>query len=389
MRISEDETSYRKHVERYSDKKRANKLTSDDNEALDRDRAFLRLSPEQAERIQQEVWTQTPSPGSLVAPAISNPPPHPQLASLADASDEVPEPHEKEASEIPDHPQPGNAATFDPEETMIPAVPENYFAHRQQYGQEFLQAHQSEGFNLGDETRKRLRELATQLELSAGDVAEIEKNMLAERYFTSKPTDTPPPLDPKYDPDLQILFEQLEGQLKTPDFKLADLTTLNLLQKIIPLEQDWLDEESLRKFTPTTQDSNAVQEIDRLWYKYSDGNFGFSPQIQTYNFGAIPTDDKDLDKDRREHRLLALAFGRSTQWWIDGLEFFKYYNQLDFIAEAPKGHLPALWFWKIPRSKAFLYGGLGLRKERGGCRVDAYILPTFMYVLKKCGIKPR
>ncbi|NJO79867.1 MAG: hypothetical protein HC827_16045 [Cyanobacteria bacterium RM1_2_2] len=178
--------------------------------------------------------------------------------------------------------------------------------------------------------------------------------------------------------------------MKAKELRVADSVTLEILLKVIRPAQDWLDESALKNFSaPSTHDKNAIQEIDRLWNDYSDGKFGFSQQLRLYGFVEVPPNDIDLDKERREHRLLALAFGRSTQWWIDGLEFFKYYNQLDFTAEAPAGHLPALWFWRIPRSKAFQYGGLGLLKERGGCRVDAYTLPAFMYMLKKCGIKPR
>lgn len=429
MNNAEDEISYREFVQRYV---KTNELSSDDYDTLETYRAYLKLLPDQARRIEQEVFKSQGGPPSSDVSKINTPdssvpvqkiePPkfqfqqkQPDLLESNTETIAVPfgdnsiqqvrsSDSQVLSTHSPNSPVPATKP-ISIDTTMIPPKPpEHYFAHRQQYGQEFLQALRAEGFNLGNETRERLHKLATQLELSGSDVADIERTMLVEVYLknssgsqspspSSKAT-PPPSIEEKYNPDLRELFNELEASLKAKEFQSADIATFNILLQVIRPAEDWLDEVSLKRFSTannasSNQDKNAIQEIDRLWDQYSDGNFGFSQQLQLYSFGAVPSNDKDLDKDRREHRILALAFSRSTQWWIDGLEFFKYYNQLDFTDEAPRGHLPAWWFWKIPRPKAFQYGGLGLLKERGGCRIDAYTLPAFMYVLKKCGIKPR
>lgn len=430
MSNSEAETSYRAFVQRSV---KTNPLSPEEFDALETYRVYLKLLPAQARKIEQEVLGVESShqvAQSSGSESAQSTPDHQFTSAAANASLDQSqsqanlwqpdlEQFEPDYRNQPNHkpeasPKPsssvnqsdlavnavGSAAL---DTTMIPPKPpEQYFARRQEYGQEFLRALRSEGFNLGDETRERLRKLASRLELVSSDVADIERTMLVEVYLTDQPRvesappeQPPPPVEPtsleeKYDPILRSLFDELEGSLKAKEFKVADFATFEILLKVIRPTQDWLDEVSLRNFSaPSIQDRNVIQEIDRLWDEYSNGNFGFSQQLQLYSFGAVPSNDKDLDRERREHRMLALAFSRSAQWWIDGLEFFKYYNQLDFTAEAPRGHLPAWWFWKIPRPKAFQYGGLGLLKERGGCRVDAYTLPAFMYVLKKCGIKPR
>jgi hypothetical protein len=439
MNQSESETSYRAYVQRYA---KTNQLAPDDYDALETYRAYLKLLPAQARKIEQEVLaSQGSSPshppssvsdGSAASASSSesgcSEPPQPASSATTAAEStetevspaqprsqfnlEEPAQQVKKAATPAASPhQPtfsGSPATVKlnaayPAATdttmMPPKSSEQYLAHRQQYREALLHAHQAEGFLLKNSTLESLRKKADELQLSPEDVDDITKKLF-EFYMTNNqpvveptPTVEPPPpttLEEKYHPDLRLLFDELEGSLKAKDLQAADIMTLNILLKVIRSSQDWLDEISLRSFSaPSNQDKNAIQEIDHLWDKYSNGNFGFSQQLELYSYDAVPSNDKDLDRERREHQTLALAYSRSAQWWIDGLEFFKYYSQLDFTTEAPKGHLPAWWFWKIPRSKAFQYGGLGLLKERGGCRVDAYTLPAFMYVLKKCGIKPR
>jgi hypothetical protein len=440
MSNSENEISYRQYVQRFI---KTNELLPEDYDALETYRVYLKLLPAQARRIEQEVLRVKPSAGqnSSAEGDHSPNPSHERVTSLetgraqpkgapsnsasgrlssssvqsqpSSGSENLAQQNPgqvelKVGNKLPTNSaaqpkQPERVARVDvpavleTDATLLPPQPpEQYFAHQQQYGQEFLQVLQSEGFNPGNETRERLRKLAIQLELSSSDVSEIEKNIMAEVCHplsaAPPPTPEPPqtrPIEEKYPADLRPLFEELEGSLKAKEFRAADQSTFDILLKMIRPAQDWLDETALKSFSaPSPQAKNAIQEIDRLWNNYSDGKFGFSQQLGLYGFASVPSNDIDLNKERREHRLLALAFGRSTQWWIDGLEFFKYYNQLDFTTEAPIGHLPAFWFWKIPRSKVFQYGGLGFLRERGGCRVDAYTLPAYMYMLKKCGIKP-
>lgn len=419
MNSSEAEISYREFVQRYV---KAGQLSPDEYDALESYRSHLRLLPATARAIEQEVLaghaTQSSTstnipPTELVAPELEPIQFQGQggVASQPRAgtrSDDQPDPNISDDSTVPPtafrnpliNALPGSAAT-----TVIPPkYPENYFAHLQQYGQEFLQALRVEGVLLSDETKARLSKLAKQYELGGTDVAEIERKMLVDLYLTSKPPDKPKPPDTnktpdivkpieeiKYSDQLKQQFEELEANLKPGklrDLRAADIATFQILMKVINPSQPWLDEESLKKFAPKGQDKKAIQELDRLWNHYSQGKFGFSRQLQLYGFDSVPEHAGDLNKLQPANRRHALVFSKRVKWWIGGLEFFKSYNQLDFTGEASGGHLPARWFWKIPRMKAFNYGNLGLLDERGWCRIDPFGLPAFMYMLKNCGITP-
>lgn len=426
MSSSDAESSYREFVKRYA---KADQLSQDEYAALESYRSRLRLLPAKARAIEQEILkpqagNSAPESAQLrnttvaeapQAPVIHQPDPIPEtpafISSDPNANDRF-NTYDRPVDPTAENPigfqnraqsisSPTSVATT----VLPPPLPDDYFAHLEHYGQEFLQALRLEGFNLTEDTRERLRKLAKQYDLVGSDVADIERKMLVELYLTSKPIEAsvpsapPPPPPPvtqevevvpeiKYDLQLTPLFEELEGSLKAGrkhDLQSADAATFELLLKIIQPPQPWLDEESLKKFVPKSHDKKAIQEIDRLWNEYSQERFGFSRQLQLYGF--VPTHLAELNKQPDENRRQALAFSKQAKWWINGLEFFKYYNQLDFTTDAPAGHLPAWWFWTIPRSKVFQYGGLGLLEERGGCGIDAFILPAFMFFLKNCGIE--
>lgn len=73
--------------------------------------------------------------------------------------------------------------------------------------------------------------------------------------------------------------------------------------------------------------------IDSLWRRYSNGQFGFSAQLQTYHMVNRDADD----------------FLRKVDWqgsfgWGHLLQVKKTYRDLQFTLEAPTGHLPT-WRW--------------------------------------------
>lgn len=418
MSTPEAKASYRAFVQRYV---KADQPSSDERNALEIERSRLKLLPDEAEAIVKEALKARSA--SVNAPAT-------QLNSTNHSADS----HEQSQPKSTDvaASQTGQSLNGDTSKTALnlaasatlltpkdknfaaetllpPQQPEKYFADLQDYGQQFLRALREEGFNLGEETRDRLRKLAAQYKLVGSDVADIERKMLVELYLNSKPpaqattpvpsatsipsavpvTVTPNPVEvePKYDPQLLPLFEELEGSLKQVDLRTADIATFEILLKVLNRSDDWLDEESLRKFLPKSHDKRAVQEIDQLWRKYSkDHKLGFSSQLQLYGMDKIPSQPAALNKQPAENRRQASAFSKAVKWWINGLEFYKFYDQLDFSPDAPKGHLPALWFWRIPRQKVFQYGGLGLLAERGGCHIDSFLLPSFMCLLKNCDL---
>lgn len=395
MSTPEDEISYREFVQRCVKEKQP---SSDDYEALENYRAYLKISPDRARAIEQEVLGSriiTGQPNDQIVPDSENSINQSKTDDLNNNLNPPDNPTERDidpgTQDIP------NGSTIEDITQPPTGKPENYFAHLEQYGKDFLQALRTEGFNLSEETRERLRKFAKQYELVGSDVADTERKMLVELYLTTgqreavaPPVIVPPPVtieqEQKYDSHLEPFFEELQGSFKANDLKTADIATCELLLEIIKPAERWFDEASLKKFKPTIADKKAIQEIDHLW-RQKNSKFGFSRQLQIYGSTHIASQETDLDKQQRDNRRYTLLFAKEVQWWLKGLEFFKFYNQLDFSMDAPDGHLPARWFWEIPRSKAFQHGGLGILTERGGCGLDSFILPAFMYMLRNSDIR--
>jgi hypothetical protein len=262
------------------------------------------------------------------------------------------------------------------------------------YGQEVLQLLRTAPYDPADEAgerekRERKQTLAKQYHLDNDDTGDIDREMLAE-YYLNPSVPPKPPSGPLYNPDLIPLFEVLEGHLKAGELENADIATWDILQRVIAPRQTWLNAELLSQesIPKKNKGAEAIQEINRLWTEYSNGKFGFSRQLAIYKQSEEGSVRSRSSIDNRQDRLRALAFSKQVEWWIRGLEFLKFYRQLQFDFDAPVGHLPAYWFWKIPFGEAFRLGNLRLLPERGGCRVDALTIPAFMNLLERCGIKP-
>lgn len=366
----ENENSYRDHLRRLM---KAGPLSEDDRVALDNDRMALRISYVRAKELEEEIAAEIPREGGEQK-STSNPD-----ALVSGGGEE-------------------NRDVTDQISTTIIPPPDaaKYLEHLKEYEQAFLEALRTENFYPSEETRERLQKLAKQFELSATDVRNIEKKILADLYLTgplpSPPlaSPPPPPVVTKIDPQLELQLEEIAGSLKLGKFKEADLQTFQLLLKMIHSahlnqpEQRWLDDQALRKFIPKDSQKEVIQRVDQHWQDASGGKFGFSPQLQIYGDNVI-TQEADLDREQRSNRAYALAFSKQVAWWIKGLEFLKYYNQLTFSTDAPSGHLPARWFWGIPHQENLIRGGLRLVPERGGCGMDAFAIPAFMYMLRKSG----
>ncbi|NJR65930.1 MAG: GUN4 domain-containing protein [Leptolyngbyaceae cyanobacterium CRU_2_3] len=176
-------------------------------------------------------------------------------------------------------------------------------------------------------------------------------------------------------------YATLLDLLRQQKWQDADRETLaSMLKAADRTEAGWLDPGSLTRF-PCLD----LQTIDRLWSHYSQGKFGFRAQWLSY---PIPKRSRTSFTSTLPARVVqeqVLDFTKKMDWWTDRMEFLKYYKQLNFSLEAPKGHLPALWFWTIPWWKAVQNGGIG--PGRGGCSVDNQTLPTFMARLRVCGFE--
>jgi hypothetical protein len=176
--------------------------------------------------------------------------------------------------------------------------------------------------------------------------------------------------------DWNIDYTRLQDLLETNQWEKADKETLNvMLQATGRSQAGWLDAIAIAKF-PCTD----LHTIDRLWGRYSDEQFSFRVQYRLYS-GVIISTENAVNPSRSDEER-ALEFCKNVGWWVNRLEFLKYYNQLDFTPQAPNGHLPALWLWTIPWREALHYGGIG--SGRGGCRIDHQIITAFIDRLEQC-----
>lgn len=116
-------------------------------------------------------------------------------------------------------------------------------------------------------------------------------------------------------------YRQLENALVAQRFGEADIETRRILQKITGLTSNAPIDHKSKKVEDRLK-CQHIQEIDRLWLKYSDSEFGFSVQRNIY-----------YSKPSRE------AFGDNVGWRENG----KWLTVRDLTPEidAPKGYLPS------------------------------------------------
>ncbi|MGC1197436.1 MAG: GUN4 domain-containing protein [Geitlerinemataceae cyanobacterium] len=125
----------------------------------------------------------------------------------------------------------------------------------------------------------------------------------------------------------KVDYTSLAQQLKAKNWRSADAETLQLILKISDrTDEGWLDRSDVEKL-----DCNTLLQIDRLWEKQSQGQFGFNPQrlIWLSVGGKVGEYAPEI----------AEKFGDRVGWRTQGK--WQDYNTLDFSLQAPKGHLPA------------------------------------------------
>jgi len=134
---------------------------------------------------------------------------------------------------------------------------------------------------------------------------------------------------PTSNPNLSsINYNQLENLLKSQRWKEANVETHNLMLKVSNREKEgWLDIQSIDKFP-----CEYLKRIDRLWVKYSQGEFGFSVQESIWKSvggSSKPTND------------VYNRFGDRVGWRIN--QRWLKYDDYNFTKNAPTGHLPLMF----------------------------------------------
>lgn len=125
-----------------------------------------------------------------------------------------------------------------------------------------------------------------------------------------------------------------------------------------------------------------LHAIDDRWQRASGGHFGFLAQLQVY---ATTLETIDFDPALRNWSN-PHPFFEEVGWLmltpLRPIGFLRFYSWLDFDLEAPRGHLPALWYWRVPRIASLQMGGL--LTGQGGAFGDLARLDAMMLRLSRC-----
>ncbi|MEO0835264.1 MAG: GUN4 domain-containing protein [Cyanobacteria bacterium J06642_3] len=130
-------------------------------------------------------------------------------------------------------------------------------------------------------------------------------------------------------------YQDLQNYLATENWFEADKETIRVILAVTAKEIEELTPEDIQHFP-----CNDLMVIDRLWTNYSDGRFGFTPQLKIYqeqggNFDTTVEQNQQLIETWGEH----LGWRKENRWLPC--------NELDFSLNAPVGCHPSRW-WNSP-----------------------------------------
>jgi hypothetical protein len=164
-------------------------------------------------------------------------------------------------------------------------------------------------------------------------------------------------------------IEDLETLVNQQEWQAADQVTQALLLQSVGQQQvGYLTPLALAQIP-----CNLLHQIDHRWRTASQGLFGFSLQNTIYTTMAHSS---------------AYIFCQQVGWLMPGprpLSFFKFYDFLNFSLDAPKGHLPALWYWRMSWAESWRSGGFGT--GRGGAYANHTTLDALMLRLSRCSLQ--
>ena len=140
-------------------------------------------------------------------------------------------------------------------------------------------------------------------------------------------------------PETNIDYSKLQGFLENKQWRKANDETRNLILSATGRSAiGWITADDLQKI-PCWD----LKKIDDLWYKYSEGRFGFRVQLPIY-----------IDTGNRPGKLIAdEAYNRFGDriGWRKNNDWIIFIENLNFTENAPIGHLPN------PRPEYSITGG--------------------------------
>jgi len=129
-----------------------------------------------------------------------------------------------------------------------------------------------------------------------------------------------------------IDYTHLRDLLSVSDWGTADYETYCVMIQIVGKEKgESISDKELLDF-PSTD----LRTIDQLWFKYSNGQFGFGVQKRIYA-EVVGTMTRSYPGDE-----IWRQFGSRVGWFVDG--GWRYHTYMTFNTSAPPGHLPLLRF---------------------------------------------
>lgn len=186
--------------------------------------------------------------------------------------------------------------------------------------------------------------------------------------------------------ELDDSLSDLALLLYDEEWETADRLTAQLL--LTAVEQSLFSHEAPRRPELTTETlagipCQLIYAIDQCWQGASGGHFGFSTQLQIYQetLGSAAFDPA-LSNWSTPH-----PFFEEVGWLmlfpLRPMGFLRFYNWLEFDLEAPRGHLPALWYWQLPGLASLRMGGFFTGQGAGFG--DLARLDVMMLRLSRCG----
>jgi hypothetical protein len=172
----------------------------------------------------------------------------------------------------------------------------------------------------------------------------------------------------------------LAALLHGQEWQAADQVTYNLLLGAANRQR----EGSLAPIDLAQMPCGLLHHMDWLWVNASQGQFGFSVQQRIYQALDQTFDPASLSPVNPH------PFCQAVGWLMvtvpRPLAFFKFYDFLNFSLEAPAGHLPALWYWRMTWIESLRTGGFGT--GRGGGFADLARLDALMLRMARCSQMP-
>lgn len=138
-----------------------------------------------------------------------------------------------------------------------------------------------------------------------------------------------------------IDYTELRDLLKEGKWSEADLHTYKLVEQIIQSAKSNNKHVFIELKTIAQYSCPEIRTVDYLWKKYTDNQFGFSPQQKVWQ-----NVNQEGDFSTQTWRRFATAVGWKEGDVVNGSGYLLY-DQLEFQpSKAPAGHLP--WWFALP-----------------------------------------